>query len=91
VFLEAAQALGRRAAERPGTDAERAADLFERLLTRPPTADETALLTGFVQAQAKRFAAGEPKPGPLSGPGPGDAAARAAWTVLLNCDEFVTR
>ncbi|HEX6984520.1 MAG TPA: DUF1553 domain-containing protein [Planctomycetaceae bacterium] len=95
MFLEAARALGRDLASREGTDADRAADAFRRVLTRPPDADETARLVAFVVAQRSRFASGELDPALLAGPGDGDAAERAVWTALaralLSLDEAITR
>jgi hypothetical protein len=97
VFMDAAQALGRLGAADKGTDAERAARLFRRVLTRPPTAEETAALARFVAAQRKRFAAKELDPSALAGPAEkgSDPVERAAWTALgralLNVDEFVTK
>ncbi|HLJ57748.1 MAG TPA: DUF1549 and DUF1553 domain-containing protein, partial [Chthonomonadaceae bacterium] len=95
VFVEAAQALGRIAAALPGSDADRAAELFRRCLTRPPSGDETALLLRFYAGQKERFEKKELDAAKVAGPGDGDPSARAAWTVaarsLLNLDEAVTK
>jgi len=96
VFLEAAQALGKTlAAQKSGTVEDRIRAAFRRILTRPPTDDETALLARFFAAQRARFTTGELDPKPLAPEGPGDPAARAAWTAraraLFNLDEAVTR
>jgi len=95
VFVEAAQALGRQAAARPGTVEERATWLFRRCVTRLPRASELARIAGFLREQQRRIAAGEVDAGRLAGPGEGDPIARAAWTAtaraLLNLDEVITK
>ncbi len=95
VILEAAQALGAGIAAQPGSDGNRAEALFRRCLTRPPEAQELALLVAFVAAQRARFAAHDPDPAALAGAGAGDPAERAAWValarVLLNLDEAITK
>ncbi len=94
-FIECAQALGRSLAAQQGSDEERAAWLFRRCLTRPPTDDERAALAGFYRAQKERFARKELDAAKVAGPGAGDANERAAWTAtaraVLNLDEFVTK
>ncbi|MFO0897281.1 MAG: PSD1 and planctomycete cytochrome C domain-containing protein [Pirellulales bacterium] len=94
-LVEAAQALGRATAGGAGTPQERAAALFERCLTRPPSGDELALLVAYHDAQAKRLAAGELQADTIAGPGEGAAAERAAWTLvaraILNLDEMITK
>jgi hypothetical protein len=55
VFVEAAQALGKKAAERPGQRGERAVWLFRVCATRPPQKEELALLTKFTATQQARF------------------------------------
>src|SRR5205085_623679 len=88
VFTEAAQALGRATATRPGSVEERMTWLFRRCLTRPPTADERAALIKFFAAQKQRFEKKELNAVTVAGPGGGDVNERAAWTatarVLLN-------
>jgi hypothetical protein len=94
-FIECAQALGRSLAARDGSAEERAAWLFRRCLTRPPTGEERAALAQFYRAQKERFARKELDAAKVAGPGAGDANERAAWTVtaraVLNLDEFVTK
>jgi hypothetical protein len=83
---------------RPGTSADKAAFLFRRCVTRPPTKDELASLTAFYAAQKARLDNKELDASVLAG-GSGGAAAdaneRAAWTVLaralLNLDEAIVR
>jgi len=95
VVAEAAQALGRALATDSGSVESRIVTLFQRCLTRPPSAEETAALSDFFTRQRQRFAAGEFDPVKLAGTASGDAAERAAWTALaralLNLDEVVTR
>lgn len=94
-FLEAAQKLGALVAATPGTDAEKTALLFSRVLTRPPTEGETKKLLAFLNTQRERIAAGELNAEVLAGKGEGDARTRAAWTaiarVMLNLDETITK
>jgi len=95
VFIEAAQALGKTLAIKPGSVEERIALLFRRVLTRPPTADETALLAKFFAAQKARFVSNELDAKAIAGDGTGDVNERGAWTVLaraiFNLDEAVTK
>ena len=94
-FTEASQALGRQFASQSGSDDARLADLFRQCLTRPPTAEELALLSRFLKTQRERIAAKELDPTTLGGPGEGVATEHAAWSLvaraLLNLDEAVTK
>jgi hypothetical protein len=94
-FLECAQALGRLAAARQGPPEERAAWLFRRCLTRPPTEDERAALAAFYHAQKGRLGRHELDAAKIAGPGAGDPTGCAAWALVaravLNLDEFVTK
>ena len=73
----------------------RAAWLFRRCLTRPPTNEERAALAKFYRSQKERFERKELDAAKIAGPGEGNANERAAWTVtaraLLNLDEFVMK
>jgi hypothetical protein len=95
VFLEAAQALGRAAAAMSGNNEARAAWLFRRCLTRPPSTQELAMLVAFYQNQERRFARKELDAAKVAGPGEGNANERAAWAAvgraLLNLDECITK
>ena len=93
VSIEAAQALGKLLAARAGSDDDRITEVYRRLLSRSPRADELPPLRAFLAAQRKRFTAGELDAKALGGT---DAnAERAAWTALaralLNLDETVTK
>ena len=93
VFVECAQELGRQLAAGKGTDEERVTELFRRCLTRPPTAEERRLLTGFYRTQKERFSRKELDAAAVAGPGAN--AERAAWTALaralLNLDEAIVK
>ena len=95
VYIEAAQALGRMMTERKGSLDDRLTYLFRRCLTRSPEANELKLLSQYFREQQQRFRKGDLEAGKLAGGGKGDAAKRAAWTVLarslLNLDEFITK
>ena len=69
--------------------------LFRRCLTRPPRPDELAVLVQFYRRQRERLERKSWTPPKIAGPGAGDAAERAAWTILaratLNLDEAVTK
>ncbi len=95
VVIEAAQKLGGTFAVAPGSADERAAELFRRCLVRPPTDAERAALVGFFTRQEARLRKGELDAKAIAGPGGGDAAARAAWTLtaraVLNLDEMITK
>lgn len=95
VFLEASQALGRKAAALAGGDASTAAFLFRRILTRLPKPAELDQILAFLKSQRERIAQGSLHANDLAGPGEGSPTERAAWTAvaraLLNLDEAVTR
>jgi len=96
VFVEAAQSLGGKIAQRPGSTDEKAAALFRSIVTRPPDRAELAALTQFYTTQKTRLTQKELDAKSLAAPGDGDPTDRAAWTLLsravLNLDEaFVKR
>src|SRR5260221_138045 len=82
VFMEAAQALGRLIAARPGTIEQRAAYLFRRCVTRPPDPNELGIAVRYFSNQKARLAADPESAKKLCGEGTGDIAERAAWTAL---------
>jgi Protein of unknown function (DUF1553)/Protein of unknown function (DUF1549)/Planctomycete cytochrome C len=59
VILEAAEALGDQLASASGTDTERIDLLFRKCLTRSPSPEEQTRVSGFVELQRQRLAAGE--------------------------------
>jgi hypothetical protein len=98
VFVEAAQALGARIAAHPGPADAKAAYLFRRCVTRPPTRDELAALTAFYEKQKTRLEAKELDAARLAGAARSsndDPIERAAWTVtaraVLNLDEAIVK
>jgi len=98
VYVEAAQALGRRMLELEGTVEEKATHGFRLCLARPPRQAELARLTNLFEAAQKRLSANPEKATQLAtnpiGPVPQgvDADETAAWSVvgnvLLNLDEM---
>ena len=95
VHIEAAQALGRLIAARNEPAETKAAYLFRRCLTRPPTPGELMKLAAFYHSQKKRLEAKELNSETIAGKGEGDVIDRAAWTAtaraVLNLDESITR
>jgi hypothetical protein len=96
MFLEAAQALGRTLSAATASDEERISLLFQRSLTREPTAAERETLLAFLAQQRARLASQEIKPEAIAGEGPAEQVAeRAAWTltarIVLNLDEMITK
>ena len=95
VFVEAAQAMGRRLAESNKNDEARAAEAFRRFLVRRPEKEELEMLVAFARQQRERFAGRELDAATVAGPGAADAIERATWTTVaravMNLDEAVTR
>jgi hypothetical protein len=95
LFLEPARAAGRQMAADSRPVPARLADLFRHAVVRPPTPQEIAALMKFYQQQLARIKAGKLDAKPLAGDGPGDLAARAAWTLtaraVYNLDEMITK
>lgn len=92
-IMEAAAAFGKKLADRPGPPAETLAFAFQNCFSRPPDADEAAMLLAFFEKQRTGFTANPESARQLNG---SDATpAVAAWTLvcrtLLNLDEFVTK
>ena len=101
VYVEAAQALGRRMASVGGSPAKKAAHGFQLCLTRPPSVQEKETLLRLYESLKTRYsddlkAAVDMASDPI-GPIPegGDVAEYAAWTVvanaLLNLDEMLLK
>ena len=97
VFFEAARALAARTlAEAAATPEERAAHAFRLCTARRPKPAELAPLVSFQERQLARFRADPEAARAIAGvAAPGEAAERAAWTmvanVLLNLDETLTK
>ena len=95
VFEQVAQALGRTLAAEKAPVEARAAHLFRRCLTRPPSAAELEMLVKFYQNQSARLAKKELNAAAIAGPGEGNVNERAAWTTvtraLLNLDETISK
>ena len=98
VYIETAQALGRRMLAFEGDITEKATYGFQLCLTRTPSSKEVAALSALFESVEARYASDpdgaiEMATNPL-GPLPdeGDASVYAAWTVvanaMLNLDEM---
>ena len=101
VYVEAAQALGRKVAAAPGTTSERMAVAFRTCLSRVPTDKELSVLVKLFEESKAKFEKDPKKATELAtnpiGPLPKGAVAAdlAAWTtamnVVLNLDEMILR
>ncbi|MGH9855511.1 MAG: DUF1553 domain-containing protein, partial [Blastocatellia bacterium] len=105
LFIEAARALALKTLKEGGvTEAARLEFAFRRVLTRRPSQQESAELTGLLNRQRERFVAGELNPWNLATSDPDKPFVLpkgvrmddlAAWTavarVLLNLDETITK
>jgi cytochrome c553 len=92
-ILDASREVARRMTDDKGDLETRVNRAFRDVLTRPPTAEEVAMLTRFLSAQRERFEKKELDAAVVAGAGAG--ADRAAWTalarVLFNLDETIMR
>ncbi|MFZ4764599.1 MAG: PSD1 and planctomycete cytochrome C domain-containing protein [Roseimicrobium sp.] len=77
MFLEAAQAMAKKVIAESHSDDDRLQNLFRRCVTRPPAAEEMALLKTFLQKQRDKNLEGE-------------ALWTAVCRAVLNLDEAVT-
>jgi hypothetical protein len=102
VYIEAAQALGRKVvAEGGATAADRVHYAFRAVLSRPPTAEEQSRLVKLLEVSVAKFekqpdAAKKLATEPIGAlPKDANAAELAAWTVvgnvLLNLDEALMK
>jgi hypothetical protein len=98
VFVECAQAFGKRLAEMPGSLTERLRTAFRAALTREPTPGELSRLETlwheFVAEAQRDPKASEALLGsyrPANIPVPQAVAWVGVARVLLNLDEFITR
>ena len=95
MFLESARELGRKAsALSEASPRARAAFIFRRLLTRPPSDDELEALIAFQASQLERLQSGELEASAIASE-EGASPRRAAWVMvaraLMNADETITR
>jgi len=99
MFHEAAEALARATgsgqAPNPLDAGARLEQLFRRILTRPPSADEKTAFLAYYETQRSRLAAGELEAANLLEDKTNATAETAAWKmvarVLLNLNEAITR
>lgn len=95
MFIEAAQALGRRAIAAGNEDAARLRELSRRLLSRELDPEENRALIDYLDAQRARLAAGELAAAKLAGGEASDDVERAAWMLvaraLMNLDEAIVK
>ena len=97
VYVEAARALARRIIREGGTTAQdRAKYALQLCLVRPPSARQTAAVLKLYRSEGAHYGQDSKAAITLAGAtGDGDAAERAAWTVvanvLLNLDAVLTR
>jgi hypothetical protein len=95
VFLEPAQAMGKKLAATREPDDARATELFRQFMIRPPDAEELAMLTSFVAQERARFSANPGAAKKVAGVNEDDPVERATWTAaaraVMNLDEWVTK
>ncbi|MBL9093119.1 MAG: PSD1 domain-containing protein [Planctomycetaceae bacterium] len=99
MIMEAAEALGKLLAAAAGDDATKLENLFRRILTRPPSAEEARDLLEFYRTERAHLAQAAASPPAAATKGASSAPQVApevrAWTLtaraLLNVDEAVTR
>jgi hypothetical protein len=98
VFVENAQALGRRVLAEASADAhQRVRTMFVDCLGREPSNAEAAVLAELADAELKAYLAEPRQAAQLAGPQAGKnvQAEQAAWIAVaravMNLDEFLTR
>ena len=96
MFVEVARALGRAVMAAGSDDAIRLRELARRVLSRELDADEARTLTGYLDEQRRRMAAGEIDATKLAGDDAGDdAGERAVWMLaaraVMNLDEAIVK
>jgi hypothetical protein len=101
VYVEAAQALGRRMAQHSGSTQDKVSFGFRLCLARPPRDQELRKLVDFYEAARTSYTTQPEAARQLAGalaenaPGSNEPAEFAAWTavgnVLLNLDEMLMR
>ena len=95
MFLEMARAMAARIKQAEfDSNEERLRLLFRQLLTRPPSAEELAVIAAFREAQLKRLQSGQLDAAKIGGTKKPDVQL-AAWVMvarsLMNLDETITR
>jgi hypothetical protein len=94
-MLEAAQALGKKVASLPGEPDAKVRELYRRILSREPAADESGMIQKFFVSQRARIAAGELNAPQIIGGKDATDADLGAWILvaraILNLDESVTK
>lgn len=95
IFTEGAQALGKILAGQTVEDSQRIKQLYLRVLSRLPDADELQLTLAFIDQQRARLKSGELKAAEITGISEKESTEAAAWTLaaraLFNLDEFITK
>ena len=95
VFIEPSQAIGKQVAGEDASDEARAAEVFRRLVVRPPDKDELSTLVEFAGRERERFAGHESAAAKVAGDKSGNVVERATWTAVaravMNLDESVTK
>ena len=93
--MEAAQSLGKHAAASQAAAPARVGDLYRRILSREPAADEVAAVLTYFESQRQRFAAGELNAASVTGAKGNSSPEQAAWILvaraLMNLDEAITK
>ena len=95
IFTEGAQALGSLLAKEASGDEATLRQLYLRVLSRQPEADEIQLMKSFLQQQRARLKSGELKAAEICGQANVASSEAATWTLasraLFNLDEFITK
>jgi len=95
IFTEGAQALGKVLASQKANDETTIRQLYLRVLSRQPDADEIQVTQAFLNQQRSRLKSGDLKASEITAIKEGDATEAAAWTLtaraLFNLDEFITK
>jgi hypothetical protein len=96
MFVEAAQAMGRRVCAEDKSDTDRITTIFRDLLVRPPEPEETQMLLDFVQARKAALAKQPAEARKIAGPDVNENLTDcASWTLVaravMNLDELATK
>ena len=89
-----ARAAAQTVASGPASVNDKAATLFRKFVTRPPTTDEQSTLVEFHDAQVKRLTDGQLKPTVITGD-KSSTPETAVWVLvaraIMNLDETITK